>query len=170
MYALAAALKVPLPMAVGIMEFCDGLVVRERIYFGEPWEPPAWRAKWVERFANLMGIQAAFVFKRRQEEGTEVTAVSAQVAGKRVVIYDDMIRTGGSLIAAARAYKEAGAASISAVATHGVLPGDASQRIQDSGLFEKLAITDSHPRALAVRSDFIEVIPVAPVLAAALTA
>lgn len=34
---------------VGIMEFRDGLVVRERIYFGEPWEPPAWRAQWVER-------------------------------------------------------------------------------------------------------------------------
>jgi SnoaL-like domain len=33
---------------VGIMEFRDGKVVRERIYFGEPWEPPAWRAKWVE--------------------------------------------------------------------------------------------------------------------------
>jgi hypothetical protein len=34
---------------VGIMEFLDGKVVRERIYFGEPWEPPAWRAQWVER-------------------------------------------------------------------------------------------------------------------------
>jgi SnoaL-like domain len=34
---------------VGIMEFRDGRVVRERIYFGEPWEPPAWRARWVER-------------------------------------------------------------------------------------------------------------------------
>jgi hypothetical protein len=33
---------------VGIMEFRDGKVVRERIYFGEPWEPPAWRAQWVE--------------------------------------------------------------------------------------------------------------------------
>ena len=33
---------------VGIMEFGDGKVVRERIYFGEPWEPPAWRAQWVE--------------------------------------------------------------------------------------------------------------------------
>ena len=33
---------------VGIMEFRDGKVVRERIYFGEPWEPPAWRARWVE--------------------------------------------------------------------------------------------------------------------------
>jgi hypothetical protein len=36
-------------MVVGIMEFHDGKVVRERIYFGEPWEPPAWRAQWVER-------------------------------------------------------------------------------------------------------------------------
>ena len=37
-------------MAVGIMEFRDGKVVRERIYFGDPWEPPEWRAQWVERF------------------------------------------------------------------------------------------------------------------------
>jgi hypothetical protein len=33
---------------VGIMEFRDGKVIRERIYFGEPWEPPVWRAQWVE--------------------------------------------------------------------------------------------------------------------------
>jgi hypothetical protein len=37
-------------MAVGIMEFRDGKVVRERIYFGDPWEPPEWRAQWVERY------------------------------------------------------------------------------------------------------------------------
>ena len=36
-------------MVVGIMEFHDGKVVRERIYFCEPWQPPAWRAQWVER-------------------------------------------------------------------------------------------------------------------------
>jgi hypothetical protein len=34
--------------AVSIMELRDGKVVRERIYYGEPWEPPAWRAQWVE--------------------------------------------------------------------------------------------------------------------------
>ena len=39
---------------VGIMEFRDGLVVRETVYVGDPWEPPAWRAKWVE----LMTIEA----------------------------------------------------------------------------------------------------------------
>jgi hypothetical protein len=34
--------------AVNIMEFRDGKVVREAIYVGDPWEPPAWRAQWVE--------------------------------------------------------------------------------------------------------------------------
>jgi SnoaL-like domain len=37
-------------MVVGIMEFRGEQVVRERIYFGDPWEPPAWRAQWVEQF------------------------------------------------------------------------------------------------------------------------
>jgi SnoaL-like domain len=37
-------------LVVGIMEFRDEKVVRERIYFGDPWEPPAWRAQWVEQF------------------------------------------------------------------------------------------------------------------------
>ena len=129
----------------------------------------AGRAKWVERFANDLGIGAAFVFKRRLEQGIEVTAVSAQVAGKRVVIYDDLIRSGGSLLAAARAYGDAGAASMAAVATHGVLPGDALQRLRGSGLIDKLVLTDSHPRAAALRSDFVEVVSVAPVLANALS-
>ena len=35
---------------VNIMEFRDDKVVHETIYFGDPWEPPAWRAQWVERF------------------------------------------------------------------------------------------------------------------------
>ena len=37
-------------MVVGIMEFRDQKVVRERIYFGDPWEAPAWRAQFVEHF------------------------------------------------------------------------------------------------------------------------
>ena len=130
----------------------------------------AGRAKWVERFANDLGVPAAFVFKRRRGEDTEVTAVSAQVSGKRVVIYDDLIRSGGSLINAARAYRDAGATSIAAIATHGVLPGDALQRLRESGLLEKLVLTDSHPRAAALRSEFVEVVSIAPILAEALRA
>ena len=73
----------------------------------------AGRAKWVESLANEMGVPASFVFKRRLDGSeTEVTGVSAQTSpASSVVIYDDMIRTGGSLIAAARAYRDAGAVS-----------------------------------------------------------
>ena len=81
-----------------------------------------------------------------------------------------MIRSGGSLINAARAYRDAGATSIAAVATHGVLPGDALQRLRESGLLEKLVLTDSHPRAAALRSEFVEVVSIAPILAEALRA
>jgi predicted type IV restriction endonuclease len=35
----------------GIMEFRDGKVIRETLYFTEPWDPPAWRAQWVEPMA-----------------------------------------------------------------------------------------------------------------------
>jgi ribose-phosphate pyrophosphokinase len=108
----------------------------------------AGRAKWVESLANDLGVPAVFVFKRRRgPETTEVTAVSSRFSGEHVVIYDDMIRTGTTLINAARAYREAGAARVSAVATHGEFAGDAWERIQSSGLFDAIACTDSHPRA-----------------------
>jgi hypothetical protein len=41
--------------AVNVMEFRDGRVARETIYFGEPWEPPAWRAPWVEPMPAVTG-------------------------------------------------------------------------------------------------------------------
>ncbi|HEY0251931.1 MAG TPA: ribose-phosphate diphosphokinase, partial [Kofleriaceae bacterium] len=126
----------------------------------------AGRAKWVESLANDLGVQAAFVYKRRVSGSeTHVTGVSAQVAGKRVVIYDDMIRTGGSLINAAQAYRDAGASSIAAVATHGLFPGDSLARIQATGLFGQVATTDSHPRAVALRSSYLQVDSTANLLA-----
>jgi ribose-phosphate pyrophosphokinase len=126
----------------------------------------AGRAKWVESLANELGVTASFVFKRRESGGaTEVTAVSAQCEGRHVVIYDDMIRTGGSLIGAARAYKAAGAKTISAICTHGLFPGDALGKIQASGLFDRVICTDSHPAALRLRGDFLQVEPVARLFA-----
>ena len=108
----------------------------------------AGRAKWVESLANDLGVSASFVFKRRLSgDSTKVTAVSAQVQGRVVIIYDDMIRTGGSLIQAARAYKDAGAKSMAAITTHGLFPGAALGKILETNLFTHLICTDSHPRA-----------------------
>lgn len=118
----------------------------------------AGRAKWVESLANDMKVPAAFVYKRRLDGSeTAVSGISAQVTGKRVVIYDDMIRTGGSLVQAAEAYRTAGAISIDAIATHGLLPGDSLAKLRASGLFGSIWVTDSHPRAVALRDDFLHV-------------
>jgi ribose-phosphate pyrophosphokinase len=118
----------------------------------------AGRAKWVESLAKDLAVDAAFVYKRRTSgTNTEITGLSANVAGKHVVIYDDMIRTGGSLINAARAYSENGASAIDAIATHGVFPGDSLAKIRDTKLFGQVVTTDSHPRAVALQGDFLRV-------------
>ena len=125
----------------------------------------AGRAKWVESLANDLGIDASFIFKRRvSDDTTEVLAVSAQVKNKKVVIYDDILRSGNSMINAAKAYMEAGALTVSAAVTHGVFTNDSLSRIKNSGLFERFACTDSHPRALQLKDDFLEVSSVAELL------
>ncbi len=126
----------------------------------------AGRAKWVESLANDLGVNGAFVFKRRLSgDQTEVISISADVKDRYVIIYDDMIRTGGSLINAAKAYREAGALCVAAITTHGLFTNDAVRRIRNSGLFTKLICTDSHPNAIQLQDDFLEVRSIAPLLA-----
>jgi ribose-phosphate pyrophosphokinase len=125
----------------------------------------AGRAKWVESLANEMGVNAAFVFKRRISGAeTEVTSISADVEGRDVVIYDDMVRTGGSLINAARAYKAAGAKKIYTITTHGLFNNDALTRIQSSGVIEKVVSTNSHPNSVVLKSAYLQVESIAPLI------
>jgi len=129
----------------------------------------AGRAKWVESLANKLRINAAFVFKRRLSGSeTQITSINANVVGKKVIIYDDMIRTGGSLISAAKAYKEAGAEEISVVTTHGVFAGNGFEKIKNSGLFKNIVSTDSHPNALNFQDSGLKVMTIAPLIIKAL--
>jgi ribose-phosphate pyrophosphokinase len=129
----------------------------------------AGRAKWVESLAQDMSargipVHPAFIIKRRTGAETEVADISADVDGKFVIIYDDMVRTGGSAIKAARAYLDKGARAIALVCTHGVLPKDSKQRLKDSGCFYKIVVTDSHPRAIELEDDFVKVVSIANLL------
>lgn len=107
------------------------------------------RAKQINKIANDLGVDAAFISKdRKSGSETEVKlVVGADVKGKKVIIYDDMIRTGGSLIKAGQSYRDAGASEVFAIATHGVFPGWSAKKIQDSGVFEYIATTNTHPRS-----------------------
>lgn len=128
----------------------------------------AGRAKWVQSLARDLDVTPAFVYKKRDATSgaTAVTGVNADVKGREVVVYDDMIRTGSSLIQAARAYLSAGATKVHAIASHAILPGDALSKLRASGVFESIMCTDSHPGSQTVPSS--DIAAIAPRLVACL--
>jgi ribose-phosphate pyrophosphokinase len=107
----------------------------------------AGRAKWVQSLAATLGVEPAFVYKRRDYESGSlgITGINADVRGREVVIYDDMIRTGSSLLQAGRAYLAAGATAVHAIASHLVLPPGTLEKIRDAAVFQSILGTDSHP-------------------------
>lgn len=89
--------------------------------------------------------------------------VLGDVAGKNVVIVDDMADTAGTLCKAAHLMKEAGAVSVRAVVAHGIMSGNACTNIMDSDL-EELVFTDSIPFDSA-RCNKVKVVSVAEPIA-----
>jgi ribose-phosphate pyrophosphokinase len=84
------------------------------------------------------------------------------VEGKNIVIIDDMVDTGNSMVLAAEMMKERGAKSIRAFATHPVLSGNAVERINNSPI-EELIVTDSMP--FVNKSPKIKVLSIAKIFA-----
>jgi ribose-phosphate pyrophosphokinase len=138
----------------------------------------AGRAKHIEALAGDLSIEPFVLLKHRSESGqTKVTATSMgsgnSIEGKNVIVYDDMIRTGGSLIGACHAYYAAGATSISVITTHGVFAGDAVAKLKNNfkadgtRLINSIWMTDSHPNSIIVaqeNQDFIRLFSVANIL------
>lgn len=119
--------------------------------------------------ASRLGADIAIVDKRRPRAGvSEVMNIIGDVEGRRCIIFDDIIDSGGTLCNAAAAIKDAGAAEVSAYITHGVLSGKAIERIEASVLSE-LAVTDSiDVSAKAAASTKVRALTVAPLLGEAI--
>ena len=130
----------------------------------------AGRAKWVQSLALGLGVEPAFVYKRRDPESGSlgITGINADVRGREVVVYDDMIRTGSSLLQAGRAYLAAGASAVHAVASHLVLPHGSIEALRSAGVFQSILGTDSHPGSRALDGTPGAVASVAPLMVAAL--
>ena len=96
-------------------------------------------------FAQKLHMNLAIVDKRRQKANQcEVMNVIGDVAGKDCILFDDMVDTAGTITKAADIMKEAGARSVRAIASHCVMSGLASERVQNSQL-EEIVFTDSIP-------------------------
>lgn len=122
--------------------------------------------KMAEAFAREMGVSLAIVDKRRVDaEHVEPGALVGSVAGKPVVIVDDMVSTGETLKIASRVCKDAGARQIYAIATHGLM-GDQAFR---GSAIEKMLVTDTVPLAPDLSEDQRpEVVSAAPLFSQAI--
>jgi ribose-phosphate pyrophosphokinase len=102
--------------------------------------------------ASRLHADLAIVDKRRSGPGkSEVANIIGDVAGRRLIMFDDIADSAGTLCSAAQSLIEAGAKEVSAYVTHGVLSGAAAERVKTSVLKE-LVITDSVGQPDAIRA------------------
>jgi ribose-phosphate pyrophosphokinase len=109
--------------------------------------PDAGRVKLTRNFAQKVGVDYALLEKDRPaQQVAEIGYVIGQekVEGRRAVIVDDMIGTGGTLAAGAQTVIDAGASEVYAVATHGLFSGRAFETLSASPL-SGIVVTDTVP-------------------------
>jgi len=108
--------------------------------------------------ASKLNADLAIVDKRRPEPNvSKVMNLIGDVEGRNIIIRDDMIDTGGSICSAAEFLKERGALDIYAACTHGVLSGQALERIEESPI-KKMIISDSIDQSQRELSDKFEIL------------
>jgi len=114
-------------------------------------------------FAKRMGASLGFVDKRRpRPDAAKVMNVVGDVKGKYVIMIDDIISTGSTLIEAARAIMNLGAVGIMAGATHAVFADDAVERLTNS-LIEQVVVTNTLDLG-AIGNEKVKVLSVAELL------
>ncbi len=119
--------------------------------------------------AKRLDADLAIIDKRRERAGvSEVMHIIGDVGDRRCIVVDDIVDSAGTLCNAATALMDAGARSVGAYVTHGVLSGGAVARVSASPL-EELVMTDSIQATEAVRvAGNIRQISIAPLLGEAM--
>ncbi len=116
----------------------------------------------------LGGVPIAIIAKRRPEPNkVDIIEIIGDVEGKKCVMIDDMIDTGGSVITGAEVLLKRGATEVVASCTHAVFSGNASQRMQDS-VISKVIVTDTVPIPSVKMFPKLTILPCAPLLGEAI--
>jgi ribose-phosphate pyrophosphokinase len=117
-----------------------------------------------EQAQSVLGGEAGHLEKQRDRYTgqTSQTGKGLNVKGKSVIIFDDIISTGGTIVGAAKILREIGAAHVYTACVHGLLVGDAEKRILEAGV-EEIVGTDSVP-------SHVSKVSLAPLIAKALKA
>jgi ribose-phosphate pyrophosphokinase len=126
--------------------------------------PDAGGAKNAEKFSRLLGTSLAILHKTRPAHNiAEIQHIIGDVQGKTAILFDDMVDTAGSVVAAAKVLKSHGAKEIYLAATHAVFSGPAVERL-NAAPFTEIVVTDSIPQDYRKIKN-CKVIPIAPLLA-----
>ena len=132
--------------------------------------PDAGRVRVCERWTDRLGCPLAIIHKRRDTDvanNVKVLEVVGAVAGRTCILVDDMIDTGSTIVNAAEALFEQGAAQVIATATHGVLSGPAVDLLKNSPISEVI-VTNTLPIPPDRRFDKLTVLSIAPLIARAI--
>jgi len=118
--------------------------------------------------AEMLKAPIAIIAKRRPEPNkVDIVEIIGEVEGKKCVMIDDMIDTGGSVITGAEALLKRGATEVLVSATHPVLSGNASQRLQDS-VITRVVTTDTVPIPSVKMFPKLTILPSAPLIGEAI--
>lgn len=134
--------------------------------------PDAGRVKVAERYSIALGADLAIVHKRRirgQKTTVQALEVVGDVAGRACVLIDDMIDTGGTIVAAAEQLMARGAEEVYAATTHGVFSPPAIDRLKNS-VIRRVIVTDTLPIPPEKTIDKLEIVSVASIIASAIRA
>jgi ribose-phosphate pyrophosphokinase len=127
--------------------------------------PDEGRAKVAVRFANMIEADFAIMHKSRPtRDEVEITEITGRVRDKIAIVGDDVIMTGGTLIANVKALREQGVKSVWVYATHGVFCGNALERFRDAPI-DGIVVTDTVPIDMLAAPPNLTVLPVAGLLA-----
>jgi ribose-phosphate pyrophosphokinase len=127
--------------------------------------PDAGRAKMAVRFAEMIEAEFAIMHKTRpSRDVAEVTEITGRVRGKTAIVGDDVIMTGGTLLANVHSLKEHGVTDVWVFATHGLFCGGALERFADADI-KGIVVTDTVPIDPIKRPGNLTVLPVSGLLA-----
>jgi ribose-phosphate pyrophosphokinase len=127
--------------------------------------PDEGRAKMAVRFAEMIEAEFAIMHKTRPERDlVEVTEITGRVKDKIAIVGDDVIMTGGTLIANVEALREKDVKAVHVFATHGVFCGGALEKFHDAPI-DGIVVTDTVPINPLEMPPNMTVLPVAQLLA-----
>jgi ribose-phosphate pyrophosphokinase len=127
--------------------------------------PDAGRAKMAVRFAEMIEADFAIMHKTRPgRDQVAVTEITGRVRDKIAIVGDDVIMTGGTLLANVAALKDAGAKEVWVFATHGLFCDNALERFADADI-AGIVVTDTVPIDVVNKPDNMTVLPISGLLA-----